>query len=91
MFGFPPIVKKKEKKISTETLESRGFSTTNIIDIADILEKKKNRESFIILGSDEENGYNSENIEISAMLNDKPHTYNKIIYNDNISRKKNKK
>lgn len=88
MFGFPPIVRKTDIKPSKQTLESRGFSTTNIAGITDIMEKKKKNDAFIILGSDDESGFND--MELNSVLFDAPRTYNKISYKDN-KKKSNKK
>lgn len=81
MFGFPPIVRKTDIKPSKQILESRGFVTTNIAGITDIMERKKKNDSFIVFGSDDESGYND--MELNDVLFNEPRKYNKISYKDN--------
>lgn len=37
--GFPPMIKKEDVQPVKKSLESRGFSSTNILKIQDILKK----------------------------------------------------
>jgi len=45
--GFPPIVRTEESDINKKTLESRGFATTNIVSISNIMDTKKKENLFI--------------------------------------------
>lgn len=40
MGGYPLVVR-KEANVTSETLEKRGFATTNIVSMAEILKNKK--------------------------------------------------
>lgn len=42
MGGFPSIIRADED-ISEKTLESRGFATTNIVSISNIMDSKEER------------------------------------------------
>jgi hypothetical protein len=84
MGGFPPIIRDTDAKISKKTLESRGFATTNIVSITNIMEKKKKKDSFIAFGSEDETGYGD--LELNTVLFDKPNEYNKISFKD-VSKK----
>lgn len=75
--GFPPIIRTDDIKIGEKTLESRGFATTNIVSINNIMDSKKKENLFIAFGSDEENG---TNFAIESMFTDRPHEYNDIVY-----------
>ncbi len=56
--GFPPIII-VNKNIEDKTLESRGFSTTNIVSINNIMDLKKKENLFIAFGTEEEDGIDS--------------------------------
>jgi len=75
--GFPPIVSDTETKIGEKTLESRGFATTNIVSISNIMDSKKKENLFVAFGSEEEDG---TDFIIGGMFDRKPHEYNDIIY-----------
>lgn len=51
--GFPPLIRLQEN-VEEKTLETRGFATTNIVNIANIMDTKKKEELFFAFGSDEE-------------------------------------
>ena len=55
MGGFPPIIRKNYAKISGTTLESRGFGTTNIVGIGEIINSKKKGDLYLAFGSDDDN------------------------------------
>lgn len=80
--GFPPIIRADDAKISEKTLESRGFSTTNIVSISNIMDSKKEN-LFMAFGSEEEEG---ADFVIQGMFDEKPYEYNNIVYKD-ISKK----
>ena len=82
MGGFPPIVRINDKP-DEKTLESRGFPrfiTTDIVSIKKILEKKKD-DPFIASGIMEDEG--AVDFAINNLLFNKPHEYDKILYNEN--------
>jgi hypothetical protein len=77
--GFPPIIKIDDSGISEKTLESRGFATTNIVSINNIMDSKKKENLFIAFGSEEEDGID---FLIGEMLDNKPLEYNDVAYED---------
>lgn len=77
--GFPPIVREDDAKISEKTLESRGFATTNIVSISNIMDSKKKENLFMAFGSQDEDGID---FVIEGMFDEKPHDYKKIVYKD---------
>ncbi len=82
--GFPPIVRVDDVKIKDKTLESRGFATTNIVSINNIMDSKKKENLFVAFGSDDENGFD---ISVNLMY-DKPKDYDGIVYKDMPNRLK---
>jgi hypothetical protein len=85
MGGFPPIVREDDVKESKTTLESRGFST-NIVSLTNIMEKKKKKDTFILLGTEEESGMSEMELN-SALLPHKPQTYSKVKFRDSTKKK----
>ncbi|BCS83254.1 hypothetical protein QLL95_gp0869 [Cotonvirus japonicus] len=61
MGGFPPIVKKNNKNLSSSILETRGFSS-NIVDIEKIINSKKKKDLYLAFGSDNENSNENQTI-----------------------------
>ena len=56
--GFPPLYRKDDKKPTEKTLESRGFVSTNIVSISNIMSSKKKENLFNAFGSEDEDGVN---------------------------------
>ena len=83
MGGFPSIVRLDDKKISEKTLESRGFTASNIVSIGNIMESKKKENLFLAFGTEEEDGID---LAIEGIFYTSPHMYNNI----SISSKKKK-
>lgn len=52
MGGFPPIIPEENDNKPEKTLESRGFSTTNIVSIANIMDSKKKEDLFAAFGTE---------------------------------------
>ena len=77
--GFPPIVREEDVKIGEKSLESRGFSTTNIVSINKIMDSKKKENLFIAFGSDEEDGIDEF---VTGMIERTPNDYNEISFKD---------
>lgn len=77
--GFPPIISIDGDKISEKTLESRGFSTTNIVSINNIMDLKKKENLFIAFGTEEEDGID---YEIENMFTENPYDYKNLVYKD---------
>ncbi|XWV24870.1 n trans domain containing protein [Tupanvirus deep ocean] len=77
--GFPPIIRVDDARISEKTLESRGFATTNIVSISNIMDSKKKENLFIAFGSEEEEGID---FAIEAMFDEKPYEYKEIVYKE---------
>ena len=77
MGGFPPIIRENDTKISEKTLESRGFATTNIVSISNIMDTKKKENLYMAFGSEEEDGID---FIIQGMFDEKPNDYKDIIY-----------
>ena len=77
--GFPPIVRVEEGKISEKTLESRGFSTTNIVSINNIMDLKKKENLFVAFGTEDEDGVD---YAIEGMFTENPYDYKKIKYKE---------
>lgn len=77
--GFPSIIRIDDSNISEKTLESRGFSTSNIVSISNIMDVKKKENLFMAFGSEEEDGID---FVIEGMFNDEPFEYNDIEYKD---------
>ena len=75
--GFPSIVRVDDAKISEKTLESRGFATTNIVSINNIMDSKKKENLFMAFGTDEEDGID---FQIQAMFTENPHEYKDISF-----------
>jgi hypothetical protein len=88
MGGFPPIVREEDTKVPKTTLESRGFAT-NIVSLTNIMEKKKKKDSFILLGSEEESGMSE--MELNSAMFRKPQSYNKVMFKESKPKKSNKK
>ncbi len=72
--GFPSIIL-KDNNINKKTLESRGFSATNIVSINNIMNSKKKENLFLAFGSDEEDGLN---YAIENTFTDNPYDYDGI-------------
>lgn len=68
--GFPPIMKKDDATVSEKSLETRGFETTSIVNISDIMKNKKKENLYIAFGSEDEEA-------IGGFL-DTPHEYDEI-------------
>ena len=81
--GFPALIREEDAVISEKTLESRGFATTNIVDIANIMQERKKQNLYTAFGSEEENAID---LKIQTMFDDNPHQYEGIGYK-NISKK----
>jgi len=79
MGGYPPIIITDESKINEKTLESRGFATTNIVSINNIMDSKKKENLFIAFGSDDEDGVD---FLVGGIFEENPHEYNDVEYND---------
>lgn len=77
--GFPSLIKKENAKISEKTLESRGFATTNIVSINNIMDSKKKENLFIAFGTEEEDG---TDFFINDFITENPYEYNNISYTD---------
>jgi hypothetical protein len=84
MGGFPPIIRIDDAKVSEKTLESRGFGTTNIVSISNIMDSKKKENLFIAFGSEDEDGARM----IDNMLDEEPHEYKDIVYKELKKKKK---
>lgn len=87
--GFPSIVRKEDSINQADDLKTRGFSTTNIVNISNIMEKKK-KDIFLSLSSEDESGV-SENLFFEEMMFTKPNDYEKISYiefSDEFTQKK---
>ena len=78
--GFPPIIRVDDAKIGEKTLEARGFTTTNIVNISNIMDTKKKENLFIAFGTEEEDGVD--------LLIDNPHEYKKVAYDESKVAKK---
>lgn len=72
--GFPSIIL-ENNNINKKTLESRGFSATNIVSINNIMNSKKKENLFLAFGSDEEDGLN---YAIENTFTDNPYDYDRI-------------
>ena len=81
--GFPPIIREEDTKIPEKTLESRGFSTTNIVSINKIMDSKKKENLFIAFGSEDEDGVDQL---IQEMFDKKPNEYNDIVYKNSVNK-----
>ena len=77
--GFPPIVRIDDTKIAGKTLESRGFATTNIVSINNIMDSKRKENLFIAFGTDEEDGVD---YGILGMFNENPYEYKDVVYKE---------
>lgn len=75
--GMIAIVRVEDPEVTEKTLESRGFATTNIVNISDIMEAKKKENLFIAFGSEEEDAID---FKIDAMLERTPDQYDDIKY-----------
>lgn len=71
--GFPPIVRSQDDKINQKNLETRGFATTNIVSIGDIISRKKEQDLYFAFGSDEEDGYDAV---VNNIIYTEPYNYN---------------
>ena len=77
--GFPSIIRIDESDIDEKTLETRGFVTTNIVSISNIMDSKKKENLFMAFGSEDEDGVD---LAIDNMLDNKPYQYSDIEYKD---------
>ncbi|AGF85238.1 hypothetical protein QJ854_gp544 [Moumouvirus goulette] len=75
MGGFPPIIRNKKNNIDDNILETRGFTTTNIVSIGDIINNKKKQDLYFAFGSDEEQGYDPT---VMNMIYTEPNNYTSI-------------
>lgn len=75
--GFPPIIRADDTEIREKTLESRGFATTNIVSISNIMDNKKKENLFIAFGTEDEDGVN---YDIGNMFDINPHKFNQVKY-----------
>uniref|UniRef100_A0A6G6ACT3 Uncharacterized protein n=1 Tax=Borely moumouvirus TaxID=2712067 RepID=A0A6G6ACT3_9VIRU len=75
MGGFPPIIKNNKENINDNILDTRGFATTNIVSIGDIINNKKKQDLYFAFGSDEEQGLNPT---IMNMIYTEPNNYTNI-------------
>lgn len=75
MGGFPSIIR-KDDMISEKTLETRGFGTTNIVSINNIMNSKKKENLFSAFGSEEEDGLD---YNIANMVYNEPYEFKRII------------
>lgn len=81
--GFPPIkIIRKKTNLNEKKLETRGFSTTNIVDIGKIMESKKKESFFNAFGTENED-------DMYMFVNSRPHEFNDIKYKDVSNAKKN--
>ena len=69
--GFPPIMRKDASALSEKSLEARGFETTSIVNISDIMINKKKENLYIAFGSEDEG-------ETGGGFLDTPHEYDEI-------------
>lgn len=74
--GYPSLTVVNKNKIQNKTLESRGFSTTNIVSINDIMNSKKKENLFLAFGPDEEGMDHA----MESMINNNPINYKNISY-----------
>jgi hypothetical protein len=77
--GFPPIVRTDDTKINGKTLESRGFATTNIVSISNIMDSKKKENLFMAFGTEDEDGID---YNILNMFDENPYEYKDISYKE---------
>jgi len=77
--GFPPIVRIDDIKVDPSTLEIRGFASTNLVNIKDIITTQKKKNVFMSMDNDSETGFN-----VDSFLHKKPKEYSKISYKENI-------
>ena len=82
--GFPPIVR-VDDVTSEKTLESRGFATTNIVNVSNIMDTKKKENLFIAFGTEDEDGID---FAIEAMFDTEPNDYKDIVYKKIPKRKR---
>lgn len=68
--GYPPLMRKSESNFDEEALSTRAFSTMNVVNIADIMNKKKNVPFFT---TNTEDGYSTDSI-----FYQKPNEYSEI-------------
>lgn len=57
MGGFPPIIISDDVVISDKTLESRGFQSTNIVNIGNIMKAKKKEDFLATFDMEDESGF----------------------------------
>jgi hypothetical protein len=89
MGGFPPFVRKTDITKEEKPSELRGFSTTNIVNISNIMEKKK-KDVFLAIGSEEEGGFGEEDYLLSDALFESPESYDRITYKEPLKKKSRK-
>jgi hypothetical protein len=75
--GFPPVIRVDDSKIKEKTMESRGFATTNIVSISNIMDSKKKENLFVAFGTDDEDGVD---FNIMGMFDEPPHEYDNVVY-----------
>jgi len=68
--GYPPFIRKDDTRPAKSSLESRGFSSANILKIQDFLEKNKNIP----------NSESSVGGSINDLIFNEPNEYTKISY-----------
>lgn len=59
--GFPSIIRNVDESTDKKGLETRGFSTTNIVDIQNIMNTNKKTTMFLAFGPEDENAVHSDN------------------------------
>ena len=83
--GFPPIIRADDGKQVENNLGTRGFASTNIVSITNILQSKKKGNAFIAFDNaeEEEGGYDllSDNL-----LYQKPFEFSDINYKEQTKR-----
>ena len=90
MGGFPPLVRKSDKRIEKKVLETRGYSGKDkIASIAEIMNTRKKQTLFLAFGNqdqDELGGGRSDALDdyVGEILDNKMggHDYNKIVYKE---------
>lgn len=53
MGGFPPIVRITDTKIPENVLDTRGFTSSNIVSINQIMKSKRKEDLFSAFGTDD--------------------------------------
>lgn len=80
--GFPPIVRVTSTKPDEKTLESRGFATTSIVKIGQILNTKKTQPFISAFGPNTTEEEGVADLVITNMLHENPHEYRNVSYKE---------